>query len=197
MGTVIKEFKKPDLNAPRYRQTRLGVLNADLLDRFREKFPKYKDKTNDELKEIIKVYNTNIWNTVLNYRDGAEMPEGLGYLFIGTCPSPQKYNTDFKVSLVNDTRLKHRNFESDNYLAKIFYTNYANKYKFDHRQIWQFVGIRDFKRAVKPAFRENWMNYVKVERFQQIWKIYDKAMKKTYMKERKDEIPDNYNEFAI
>ena len=50
----MKEFKKPDLAAPRYRPKAHNLLTNDFFKTFKTKFPKYKDIDEKELKKIIK-----------------------------------------------------------------------------------------------------------------------------------------------
>jgi len=192
-----KQMNKPDLAAPRFRPTRYNLLSEKFFNRFKKKFPQYKDHSNKELREIIGTYNGLLWKTAVETRDGAEMPEGLGYIFIGSCPSPRKFNVDYSVSLDTGTRLRHRNFESDNFLAKIFYTNYANKYKFQHRELWQFKGVRKFTRTVAEVYPENWMNYLQVDNLAHISKMFKKSIKTELIMKRNDIIPESYNEFDM
>jgi hypothetical protein len=62
---MINNFKKPDLNAPRYREKRFGLLNVKTINEFKEKYPLYEKIDNEKLKKIIKAYNKNIWNGVI------------------------------------------------------------------------------------------------------------------------------------
>ena len=86
----MKEFKKPDVKAPRFRPEVYNVLNKEFFDLFRKKYPKYKDLDNDSLKRVIKTFNKLIYQTVIDTRDGVQLPESLGWLFIGTCQQSKK-----------------------------------------------------------------------------------------------------------
>ena len=90
---MINNFKKPDLNAPRYREKRLGILNEETIREFKDKKPLYSDIDNVKLKKIIKIYNEKLWNAVVENRNGVELPDSLGFLFIGTCKAIKKVNT--------------------------------------------------------------------------------------------------------
>lgn len=193
----MSNIKKPDLSAPRYRPKRHNIINQEFLKRFRLNYPHYQNISDSKLREIINVFNTQIWETAVNSRDGAEFPEGLGYIFIGSCKSPKKFNTDQITSVKLGTRVQHRNFESDNFLAKIFYTNYAIKYKFQHRELWQFKGIRDFTRTVSRLYPENWKMYLQVDNMKAISKIFKKSIKKDYAIKMQPIITDEYNEFDL
>ena len=74
-------FKKPDLNAPRFRAKRTSILNESLYLKFKEKYPQYKDISNSTLKSIIVTFNKRIWENAIGNRDGTELPEVLGYIY--------------------------------------------------------------------------------------------------------------------
>jgi len=208
---MTKEFKKPDLNAPRCKagaynlikkisnQFSKGEYTHNFLKEFIEKHPQYKGMTMDNALDILTNFHGKLWNHALHNRDGVELPEGLGYLFIGTCASAKKYNVDFGNSIKNGVITKHRNFESDNYLGKIFYTNFASKYKFKNREMWSFTATREFKRSVPEVYRENWKNYVHVESGRNISKYVKNARKADYFKnlELTYTVDSSYNEFDL
>lgn len=195
---VTTEIKQPLLSAPRFRRSRLHILNSDLLDNFREKYPQYSEVSNDVLSRIIKTFHGDMINTVKDNRDGVELPEGLGFLFIGACPAPKKKESvDVALSLKLNKRVRHRNFQTDDLIAKIFYTNFAAKYRFSNRELWQFKGSREFTRAVSAAFRENWMNYIKVDSYQFINKMFKKAKQKEVIKALPTTVDEHYNEFNM
>jgi len=159
----MKEFKKPDLKAPRYRPEVHTVLNKEFFESFKKKHPKYKDLDNKDLRKIIKYFNNTIYQTVINTRDGVQLPEQIGWLFIGTCQSPKKQNIDFAKSNKYGVAVSNKNWETDGKLAKIFFTSYALKHKMRNREFWSFVACREFKRSVAKVYPENWNMYIAVE----------------------------------
>ena len=106
---MINNFKKPNLNAPRYREKRLGLLNEETIKEFKDKKPLYSDIDSIKLKKIIKTYNVRLWNAVVDNRDGVELPDSLGYLFIGTCPSSKSVNTNYALSKQYGKVLQNKN----------------------------------------------------------------------------------------
>ena len=48
---MINNFKKPDLNKPRYREKVLSLLNVEILEKFKEKYPIYSLVNNNKLKK--------------------------------------------------------------------------------------------------------------------------------------------------
>jgi len=100
---VLKEFRKPDLNAPRFRPKKLNILNQDLYQKFIRDTPKYRYLSYDKFKNIITTMNGMIYQTVIDKRDGVELPEQLGYIFIGTCPRKVTSLGFFKLTWAETT----------------------------------------------------------------------------------------------
>lgn len=194
---MTNQIRQPDLNAPRFRPTRTSLLNEKFVLQFKAKYPQYKDIPNADIKSILVRFNNKLWEEVIKYRDGVELPQNLGYIFIGTCEPAKKFNQDYIASLKYNKQLSHRNFASDNYLAKIFYTNFSNKYRLVDREIWQFKGERNFTRAVGKHYPENWKNYIKVENYTYINELYKKRRFKERSIQEVSKLIDNYNEFDL
>ena len=165
---MINNFKKPNLNAPRYREKRLGLLNEETIKEFKDKKPMYSDIDNVKLKKIIKLYNVKIWNTVIENRDGVELPDSLGFLFIGTCKPSKTVNTNYALSKEYGKVLQNKNWETDGNLGKIFYTNWSTKYR-----------CRDFKRSVAKQYPTNWTKYVVMKNKYKVAHLYDANFEET------------------
>lgn len=194
----MKEFRKPDLNAPRYRAKRDSILSAEFYISFRENNPKYDYLTNKEIRDIIKNINGKIWETVIEERNGVELPEQLGYIFIGSCPAPKKENTNYYLSKKLEKIIQHRNWESDQYLAKIFYTNATAKYRFQYSKMWGFSPVRQFSRMVSQTYPFNYNKYLVVDDHKRINYFFDKAMYGLDKEKIKNEILiTSYNEFDL
>lgn len=174
----MKSFKAPDIHAPRFRKKHLNLLNSLTFEEFKKEHPEYKELDIDTFKKIVKMFNGKLWQTVLDERDGIALPENLGYMFIGTCDKPNtKHNVNYILSKELDVKVTHNNLESDSKLAKIFYTNYANKYKFTNRELWGFSAVRQFKRTLAKRYPEEWEKYIKIQKFQKVSKIFSKNPK--------------------
>ncbi len=193
---MFKESKKPDLKAPRFRPKRLNFTNVDFYNEFIKKYPKHSHITVQQFKQVIEVFNKKIWETVIENRDGVELPEQLGYLFIGSCPR-KKSNVDFKKSMDYGKVIQNRNWESDDYLAKIFYTNYETKYRFKNHDLWGFIGLRDFKRSVAKTYPKEWKKYLVVDNMVRISRIFRKQKYMDYKKEETINLLEDYDEFNL
>ncbi|MDB4301030.1 hypothetical protein N9926_00970 [Flavobacteriaceae bacterium] len=175
---MINNFKKPDLNAPRYRSKRLSLLNKETIEEFKSKYPLYEGIDNEKIKKIIRLYNKKLWEGVINNRDGVELPDSLGYLFIGSCAPGKTLNIDYNLSNKYGKVLRNKNWNTDGNIGKIFYTNFSTKYRFKNRNLWMFQAVRDFKRSVAEEYPKNWQKYLFMKNKYKVTHLYkDKTNK--------------------
>lgn len=193
---MSKKYKKPDLKAPRYRPKKLNLLNANVYDKFINENPHLETICLNKFKEIITKFNGKIWKSVIENRDGVELPEQLGYIFIGTCPR-KKSNVDFKKSQFYGVKLQNQNWESDQYIAKIFYTNYENKYKFRNHELWGYTGIRDFKRMLGQTYPKEWKKYLMVDNMVKVSRVFRKQSYIQFKQKETKNLLDEYDEFNL
>jgi hypothetical protein len=157
----MTNFRAPDLSAPRYKRKTMNLLNRDLYKAFLERHPEYRDTLDlKTFKSIVQTYNGIIRDTTINYRDGVELPEDLGYIIVAKCDRSSKTNLDFASSIKYGKMITHRNWESDNYLAKICYSNYSLKYRFKDRELWSFIPIKTYRQSVSESFAEMHNKYI-------------------------------------
>lgn len=193
---MAKAYKKPDLNAPRYRPKKLNFTNVEFYKKFIQDNPKYASLSVEKFKEIINTFNGLIWKKVIDTREGVELPEQLGYLFIGTCPR-KKSNVNFNKSALLGQKIQNQNWESDQYLAKIFYTNFETKYRFKYHELWGFTGIRDFKRTLGQTYPQEWKKYLMVDNMVRVSRIFRKQKFKQTKEEETIELLKEYDEFNL
>jgi hypothetical protein len=195
----MRSFRKPNLNAPRYRKKVYRTYNEEFYKKFLEKYPKYKGYTYSELKKIIWHCHDQLQKEIIENRDGIELEQSLGFMFIGTCPRTTENRDiiDYGKSIKYGVIVSHKNWETDGNIGKIFYTNYAVKYKVQDRQIWKFVACRKFTRRVKDDYPKDWTKYIVVDNRLRISKMYTGVyMKEKSLKQDKDSL-NTYNEFDI
>lgn len=193
----MKQAKQPDLTAPRFRLGVYNTLNKDCYEHIRKEVSDVRDLSDRQIKDFLIDCNGLIWESVIELRDGIELPEQLGTVFIGTCQPKVRKNVDFKKTLEFMKVIQHRNWESDNYIAKIFYTNYSSKYRFKHHELWGFTPIRQFKRGVAKAFPENWKRYMMIDHTLKISALYRKQKAKEYVIQKTKEQLKSYNDLEI
>lgn len=194
---MARTYKKPDLNAPRYRPKRLNILNLGFCKDIRKEYPQLVNLSDQQIKAVVTRFNEKIWQTVIDVRDGVELPEQLGYIFIGTCPRKQKDNIDYKKSMEYGIKIQNQNWESDQYTAKIFYTNFETKYRFKHHEMWGFVGLRDFKRTVAQTYPKEWKKYVQVDNLVKVSLLFRKQKFKDFKKQETAKLLEEYDEFNL
>jgi hypothetical protein len=193
----MREFKKPDVTAPRFRPETKNVLSKEFFNLFKKKYPKYKEIDNKDLRKIIKKFNQVVFQTVIENRDGVQLPEQIGWLFIGTCQQSKKENVDYAKSLKYGVRVTNKNWDSDGKLAKIFFSNHALKHKIKNREFWSFIACREFKRSVAKSYPENWQMYVEVSPEIKLQWAYSRTVYKDLQNKKTANTLQNYNEFDL
>ena len=192
----MKNSKKPDIKAPRFRRSVVSTLNNKFIEMLKENVPGSRVLDSQTIRDIISNYNSNLWNYVIENRDGVEIPSQIGHLFIGTCAKGEGKNIDFKKSGEYGQVISHQNWESNQHLAKIFFTTYSTKYKFKNHELWRFQPTRNFKRKVASTYPKNWKKYVQIDPKIKISTMFRKKPERIHFEER-DTSFDDYNEFEF
>lgn len=192
----MKIAKKPNIKGPRYRSKVIGILTNPFIEKMKLDIPSLKDIPNNKIKDIVLKFNNNLWNKTIEYRDGVELPEQLGHIFIGTC-LPAKSNVDYKTSSEHMKVIQYRNWESDSYLAKIFYTNYGTKYIFKDHELWGFIPFRNFKRTVSKEYPTRWKEYILIDKTLKVSALYRRRKSNLYRQDAEKILMQSYNEFDI
>lgn len=194
---MSKSHNSPNLTAPRFRQQAVDIMDAEFYKGFKEKYPKYNEVKLSDIKKIVKRFNETLWENVIDKRDGVQLPEGIGFIFIGTCMPAREDNIDYGKSQKYGVKVTNKNWETDGKIAKIFYSSYANKYKFAFRECWKFIACRNFKRKLAKMYPENWTMYVQIDRDRKIKSIYATTLYKNYKNSLLEKQLKDYNEFDL
>ena len=168
----MQPIRKPDLKAPRFRKPVTKTVTAATLNAFKEKHKGYDDVDYITFKSVIATHCEKIWRTVINTRDGIELPEGLGYVFIGACPARKKQVVDYKKSFECGYKVSTMNWDTDGTIGKIFFSNYNSKYKIKDREIWAFNPVRQFKREFAKVYPEKWKMYLSIDKTKPVSQLY-------------------------
>jgi hypothetical protein len=192
------QFKKPDLNAPRFREKSVHMLCLSLFKKFKKKFPEH-NIVYSEFKSIIKTYNEQLVDAIIEFRDGIELPESLGHIFIGSCPAMTKrINIDYKKSGEYGVLTQHRNWNSDNKVMKIFFTSGQVRYKIKNKEIWAFTANREFRRKASKLYVEDYTKYMYINNNKKISMLFKEGHNKMHRNmERNKVASEDYNEFDI
>ena len=189
-------FNKPNLKAPRHHRKNLNVLDVQFFQGMRKAHPQLKKYSDTKLREVIWESNVQLYKDVIEHRDGVELPEFLGYLFIGSCPKPYYENINKKVTMDLGQTIEHRNYESDGFIAKIFYTNYETKYQFKFHDLWGFKSCRNFSREVAKTYPGNWKKYIQVAHMLKISRLFRKEKRRIALNIKTEILLEQYDEFA-
>ena len=190
--------RQPDLNAPRFRKDNFNIFSDKEFKKNLNTLKLSKKYNIIEMKNIIKTFNETVWENVIDNRDGVKLPENLGILFVGTCqPKRKSKNVDFKSTVDYNKVIQHRNWESDDYLAKIFCTTFHNKRSVKNRELWSFKASRNFSRSVSKAYPSNWNMYHKIDPNKQISYLFEMAKIELTKNAENERLLEVYNEFEF
>lgn len=192
----MRKFSDIDRTKPRFRPDRHEVINDDFIKEINIKHPKTIGLTIRQLGTIVKNFNDHIRTYVCENREGVELPQGLGYLFLGVCKNSTN-TIDEVTSNKYKKQISFKNWNSDGRLGKIFYSNSSVKYKIVDNNLWLFKPAREFKTESSKAFSENWKLFIEIDP-----KIKLSAYLRDYkyqkrIDELRKEYADKYNEFNI
>lgn len=171
-----KSYRRPDKKAPRYRKNTLRILNRDFYVRLHKKHPDLNLCVKD-IKNIIDTFHNLCKDIIAETRDGLELPEQLGYMVLGKSKVKEFYSKDVEASFKYEMPIDFKNWDSNGWLCKIFYTNYAAKYRFRNAHLWAFHAGRDLKKKVSNAFKKDFNKYIVYDNHNKISQIYRKANK--------------------
>ena len=90
--------------------------------------------------------------------------------------------------------IEHRNWESDRFLAKIFYTNYEAKYRFKFSGLWAFAAGRNFKREVGRVYPTCWKRYIQVDHTLKVSRLFRKEKMRVSQLQKTAILLEDYDE---
>jgi hypothetical protein len=187
----------PDVKAPRFRQNSVHTATLETAAQIKKDVFACRSMSLAQIKNILIEYNKELVDTIINKRDGVEIPMQIGHMFVGTCPMTKRKNVNYKMSQEYMQTIQHRNWESDNYLAKIFFTTFGNKFRYKNNELWGFEPHRDFKRTLAKVYPVKWKQYVEVDPHLKISNIYRTKLYNIKKSEEDTESLKSYNEFEF
>lgn len=184
-------YNKPDLNKPRYKRDTLRLLNQAFFSKFREKYPN-STLTNKQLKSIIVTFHQKCIKQVVDTRDGLDLYNGLGFIFVGACKIKDKH-TDHKLSGELETLIHTKDWDTNQWICKVCYTNYAQKYRFKNASFWGFEPSRTLSRATSEAFKNNHKLYVITDNFKKFNRLF-KRLNHKFWENNKETVIQHHRE---
>lgn len=194
----MRKCKIPDPRAPKYRAKSLHILTPTFYNKFYKQYPQYKDTFGTSVfLDVLTAYGKATIQAVVDNREGADLPQRLGVLFLGTCPTPKvRFPQDYSRQ-AEGIATRYHNWDTDNKLLKIFYLNFQKRYNFTHKSLWGFMGSTDFRKKASKAYLLNWKKYIEVENHLKIYRTVQQYQKEVFAKKREVELLKTYNEFEI
>lgn len=156
-------YKTPNLKGPRVKKKSSHVMGYHSFKEFLKKHPEHKGLKLSEFNTILRKFNTNIVDEVVNYRYGVVLPERLGSIVIASFPRSKKKIIDFGTSNKTGVKSYHRNWDTDNRVVKIMYQNATASYTIKHHRLWTFEPIRSFQNKVSTVFKKRWERYIFID----------------------------------
>jgi hypothetical protein len=95
-----------------------------------------------ELRKIIKQFNNQVYQTAIDNRDGIQLPESIGWIFIGTCQQSKKQNVDYA--------------KSNKYVDEVMAT--AKKEGWILNPQWHNPGSQEY---IEPDIQDDMLDYIK------------------------------------
>lgn len=193
-------MQEPDLNAPRFRETYVEVLDRfkinEFLDKYKNVHPEMASYDILKVRNIIRTFNKNLYNLVIDTREGVELPNNIGCIFI-TVVKPKKNFINYKESIGKKKPIYFTNNKTDGYLADVVFSTKDNRYHFKNHEIWQFNTARDFKRDLCKRFPLTWNNYRVKGQEKDQWNAYLNSHKANRAKKYIKSQLEQYNELEI
>lgn len=151
-------YKIPDRNKPRGCYKAELVVTKKELREFLRKYPEHKGLTQLEFNSIVRQFNQNIIETVIENRDGVLLPERIGQLQIVSYKASKKRIVNFGLTNKTGTPHYEGNWETDNRIGKIVFQKPGQK--IEHGRLWGLITARPFKQKVSKAFLKFWPKYL-------------------------------------
>ena len=153
-------FRVLDPSAPRFNKDRFNIAhrdNSNFYRKLKETYPELKQYSNTQIGQFIKAINKRVAQEVIDNRNGVKLPEGLGIIVGGACklnPETAMKNIDHATSRKLGKKVYYQNQISDQFVAKIKYSNELDKHMFDNYNMWCFDADRNLARAISNEFKK-------------------------------------------
>jgi len=165
------QYREPDRKAPRFRYSTFKSINQDFFLKFKKDNPDLFFSFRD-VKNILKIFHLLCLDIIANTRDGLELPEQLGYILLGKFKSADFEPIDEQTSKKYNRKVYYKNWESNEWVCKIFYSNYASKYRFKNAKLWAFQPGRPMTKKTSKAFTKNPYMYLYADHYSRISRLF-------------------------
>lgn len=180
------------------------IHGAQFFKELKEKSPELKKYTNVHIKSIIRRFNENLVEVMVEHRDGVVLPLRLGTMFIATFGKKKK-TIDIQTSSEEGVIHYLNNSHSEGYGGGVYYSSQWNpdfytysKVTYANARFWSFETGENFCHRIKDAYVTNWKKYWVLPTSRRIIDLAESYKKKKRAKEIvKVAIEKKYNEFKF
>jgi len=184
-----------DKTAPRFRRKAKSIIDNSFINEFILQHPEYKDVSNlntlRSYKLLLKKCNQAIFRHCIDNRDGVDLPQAMGVLFVGSKTSvysPVDYGLTNKLGY----EVRITNMDTNGLIAKIYYSRHSRDYNLSMTTLWNFKPTRGFQLEVSKAFKEKYNEYRRIENKEELRILFEQRKKKA---KKVMSLITNYNEF--
>jgi len=168
----MKIYHKADKKAPRFRTNYSLVVNQAWLKKLKKQFPEL-PLSGKDIHKIIDTFHMLCRKVITETRDGLQLPEQLGHIFIGAF-KPKNEDPMRQIAIYGKRK------PVPIWSCKVFYTTYGSKYPFKNNRLWGFDPNRILTGEVSKAFEKNHKLYIIIDNYARINNIYRKANEKVW-----------------
>jgi len=152
-------YKINTVTGPRVKLKSASVILKKDITEFKKIYPQHKHITFHEFNAIIKQFNLNIIDKVIEDPNGVSLPQRIGTFFIASFDTARNKNMDFGRSNKIGEKVYYSNWDTDNRYCKImFHRSFSLNFIKNHR-FWMHSPARTFREKVSKAFKKDWPKY--------------------------------------
>ena len=176
-----------------HNKQKYNICCREFTTQLQEKYPQLKKYSIGQLKKMIREFNRGLGDYIIENRDGIELPNFIGQLFIGSCkqvkPVPEHI-------IENSSKpLKIRNVDSHFPFCFYMTRNYASRFAMG--KFWWFEANRELKERISENFSKNWKNYIDMASTYPVSANYLNDLKRTRAKNFNRYNDFHYREFDL
>tara|TARA_R110002126_G_scaffold219916_1_gene365281 strand:+ start:34 stop:537 length:504 start_codon:yes stop_codon:yes gene_type:complete len=154
-------YRKPNVKSSRVRKKTTRIMNRTAMLQFKKEYPEHKNITLTQFNAILKKFNSNIVDTIVDYRNGVNLPELIGQVIILSFPRSSKKIVDYGESNKTGVLTYKRNWDTDDRICKIVY--YTGQHSVRYSHLWGFTPTKNFKKRVSDSFKKLWAKYIYID----------------------------------
>ena len=174
----MTSYKKPSASTLRFRFDTKRVKIQAVKDLLSSGDGLYSDMSNADIGKIINGYNKKLRDISMSNYLGAELPLGLGVLFLGSCKvaNSRKF-INHSASAKAGEIVYSDSSETGGNILKIFYVNSVVRYNLKNKELWSFTATKTFKSVASKYFKENWRKCISISQKQDVSDFFKKDKK--------------------